>query len=105
MEMMSYPCPHCGQRTISFWQRVSLGPAWPTRCQGCRGRVGVPWRGRDMGLGFVSAAAAALITQVLLTLRAHLSVGVRLLTVVALLFIIRWAIRAWWRNPPPLEKR
>jgi hypothetical protein len=56
-------------------------------------------------MGFLGALVGALLPQVLITMRAHLSLGVRLLTVVALLFIAGWAIRAWWRNPPPLVKR
>jgi hypothetical protein len=39
----SYPCPHCGQRTISAWRRLSLGPARPAVCSACGKGVGVPW--------------------------------------------------------------
>lgn len=39
----SYPCPHCGHRTITLWRRLSLGPARPAVCSDCGSGVGVPW--------------------------------------------------------------
>lgn len=41
--MTTYPCPHCGQRSISLKRRLSIGPARPVVCTACGGRVGVPW--------------------------------------------------------------
>ncbi len=38
-----YPCPHCGQRTISVWRRLGIGPAKPAVCAECGRNVGVPW--------------------------------------------------------------
>jgi len=41
--VMKYECPRCHQPGIPAWRRWSLGPATPTVCLACGGRVGVPW--------------------------------------------------------------
>jgi hypothetical protein len=100
--MKRYPCPHCGDLTITFWRRLWLGPAFPARCPGCGGRVGVPWS--RAWLGFLSAFAGALIPQILLGFRRELSIATRMLIVGALIGIFALLMSVWWRKVP-LEKR
>lgn len=36
-------CPACGQRCLSAWDKLWLGPARSVRCGSCSCRVSVPW--------------------------------------------------------------
>ncbi len=36
-------CPHCGRPCLSFWSKVSLGPAKKAACVACGQPVGVNW--------------------------------------------------------------
>lgn len=36
-------CPHCGQPCLSFWSKVSLGPAKKVACAACGQPVSVNW--------------------------------------------------------------
>ncbi len=37
-------CPNCGADSISLLRRLSLGPAFPTKCKACNRKIGVSFR-------------------------------------------------------------
>lgn len=39
-----FKCPHCGDYGITAWRVMWLGPALPTRCRDCGGRVAISTR-------------------------------------------------------------
>ena len=41
--MEKYPCPSCGAKTISFWQKQFSGPLRKIKCSSCGVAVSVPW--------------------------------------------------------------
>jgi len=41
--MNMHTCPHCGKEGISAIRKLYLGPAFPTRCQNCKDKIGVPY--------------------------------------------------------------
>lgn len=44
--MPTYPCPHCGERTLSFRQKDSVGLLKSATCRRCGGEASVsqwPW--------------------------------------------------------------
>jgi hypothetical protein len=41
--MKAYACPACGEPTIGFWQKHTLGPARSITCRNCKARVSVSW--------------------------------------------------------------
>lgn len=51
-----FKCPHCGDYGITAWRVMWLGPALPTQCRACTGRVGVGY-----GLVLWYAAIGALV--------------------------------------------
>jgi hypothetical protein len=93
--MQSYPCPHCGQRTIPLWRRALLGPAWPTVCSDCGKGVGVPWSSmRMVFLGMLLILVGDRIA-------ARFGLAIEIWVVAVLLGLV---LAAWVRWVP-LEKR
>ena len=39
--MTCYACPSCGEKTIGFWTRQTLGPFKSTKCSNCGARLGL----------------------------------------------------------------
>ena len=41
--MHAIRCPHCGNPSMTFWSKLSLGPARKLKCRSCRKPVSVFW--------------------------------------------------------------
>lgn len=77
-------CPHCGNRALSFFQKVRQGPTLPAKCRSCGADVVVPY--------WASLSAIPLILAVLGSFLLG-SVGLFLLAVVvASAFMISGAL-------------
>ena len=100
--MKKYPCPHCGRPTITFWRRLFLGPALPTTCSECGGRVGVPWS--SVWLGFLCGLTGALIPGILIPLRKELSIEARVLAVTFLVGVGVSLTYVWFRIVPLVRR-
>lgn len=40
--MNQFVCPHCGEKGISFWTKMGLGPGVLATCRSCDKKVSVP---------------------------------------------------------------
>ncbi|MFT5599446.1 MAG: hypothetical protein ACI9YO_000146 [Gammaproteobacteria bacterium] len=40
--MIQFKCPHCGEKGISLWTKMWLGPGVLAACTGCEKKVSVP---------------------------------------------------------------
>jgi hypothetical protein len=58
--MQKLECPHCHERTISFWRKQWLGPGSTTACQSCGGKVSVPGSASWLAMApfFIAVAVA-----------------------------------------------
>lgn len=98
-----YACPHCGEKTISLWRRLFLGPALPTRCSACQQRVGVSWSMTWIGL--VVGLMAVALHWAMSTIWPTASFGWRLCGLVLGLLILTLPFAGLLFRLFPLQKR
>lgn len=88
-----YKCPHCNQPGVTKLRKACLGPALPTKCQACGGKVGVPYGPSIMALSPIFLAFFMFLFSNLILI----SIGLFVIgTVVSLILYLEWV---------PLEKR
>ena len=42
--MSKFSCPHCGEKGISLWTKIWLGPGVLATCKCCEKKVSVPYK-------------------------------------------------------------
>ena len=58
--MIKFNCPHCGEKEISLWTKMWLGPGVLATCKSCDKKVSVPTKAM---LAIIPMLIAILIAQ------------------------------------------
>lgn len=97
-----YECPHCRGPTISLWRKLCLGPAAPTVCSKCGGRVGVPWV--SLWISLPMGAVGTSVAMLLGPARRSMTGPSRALVVILLAGVVGLLMVVWLRKVPLIKR-